>query len=170
MLIHATLKSAYHVGWQVLRSVITVVNGILSKRPLDLRIRRGTCCIKGCTLIITSGWYFIRPFATSLQKNMAISKLYSYLIEKKKQELVNSTTQLTQGNHGLHSQLGFKNHMHLIQSIKGTHRTKVLGYKYNLEYRKGSSFFFMAIIVLQTLFSKRTAKFIMGNTGQKLQA
>lgn len=53
---------------------MTVVNGILSKRPLDLRIRRGTCCIKGCTLIITSGWYFSRPFATSLHKEVAISE------------------------------------------------------------------------------------------------
>ena len=56
----------YHVGWQVLKSVTTVVKTIFFKRPFALKIRSGTCCIRGCTLIIMSGWYFISPLATSL--------------------------------------------------------------------------------------------------------
>lgn len=62
-----TVSITNHVGWQVLRSVTTVVKTILSNRPFDLKIRSGTCCIRGCTLIIISGWYFISPLATSLK-------------------------------------------------------------------------------------------------------
>lgn len=57
-----------HVGWHVLKSVMTVVKTIFFKRPLALKIRSGTCCISGCTLIIISGWYFISPLKTSLKK------------------------------------------------------------------------------------------------------
>lgn len=57
---------AYQVGWQVLRSVMTVVNGILSSNPRARRTLNGMCCISGCTLTITSGWYLLKPFATSL--------------------------------------------------------------------------------------------------------
>lgn len=64
--IGTTKRMTNHVGWQVLKSVTTVVKTILFKRPFDLKIRRGTCCIRGCTLIIISGRYFISPFATSL--------------------------------------------------------------------------------------------------------
>lgn len=46
----------------------TVVKTILFSRPLARKIRRGTCCISGCTLIIISGWYFMSPFSTSLNK------------------------------------------------------------------------------------------------------
>lgn len=58
----------YHIGWKVLKSVIKVVHTIFKKKPFSLSIRSGTCCIRGCTLIITSSWYFISPFATSLMK------------------------------------------------------------------------------------------------------
>lgn len=73
-------KQSYQVGWQVLRSVTTVVNTIFFKRPFALRIRRGTCCIRGCTLIMISGWYFIIPFATSLytEKQIIWCKFWQY--------------------------------------------------------------------------------------------
>lgn len=60
----------------MLKSVTTVVNTIFFNRPFALKIRRGTCCIRGCTLIMISGWYFINPLATSLKKFSKKNKSY----------------------------------------------------------------------------------------------
>jgi hypothetical protein len=39
--------SCYHVGWQVLRSVTTVMKGTLRCRLCHLRTHSGICCISG---------------------------------------------------------------------------------------------------------------------------
>ena len=80
--IEITKRMTNHVGWQVLKSVITVVKMILFKSPFDLKIRRGTCCIRGCTLIMISGRYFMSPLATSLGDDVELEQ--SHEIEQLK--------------------------------------------------------------------------------------
>jgi hypothetical protein len=56
----------YHVGWQVLRSVMTVTKTTLFCRPCHLSTHRGMCCMRGWTLIMMSGLYFFSPASTFL--------------------------------------------------------------------------------------------------------
>jgi hypothetical protein len=57
---------SYHVGWQVLRSVMTVTKTTLFCKPCHLSTHNGICCMRGWTLIIISGLYFFSPASTFL--------------------------------------------------------------------------------------------------------
>jgi hypothetical protein len=58
--------SSYHVGWQVLRSVMTVTKTTLFCRPCHISTHNGMCCMRGWTLIMMSGLYFFSPASTFL--------------------------------------------------------------------------------------------------------
>lgn len=60
------LASSYHVRWQVFRSVMTVTKMTFLLNPCHFITHNGMCCIKGCTLIIMSGLYSIKPASISL--------------------------------------------------------------------------------------------------------
>lgn len=65
----------------MLRSVITVVKGIFFNNPLALSSLMGTCCIKGCTLTITSGRCLSSPritFLFNMQKHHNIVELEKF--------------------------------------------------------------------------------------------
>jgi len=65
----------YHVGWQLLRSVMTVTKITFFCKPCHFRTHKGICCIMGWTLIIISGLYSIRPASTSLQSHTQQKKI-----------------------------------------------------------------------------------------------